>query len=200
MRVDRAERMSAIVARAELRELRRTTPRSVDVDSLAPDADHRSMGFKATALRHVPATITLTIELSPLPNVWCTDPAALSVGLQSGKSDIVRGERTADRVRWTIEVPVRASKAGALDFGGPLVHGKPGERFLYVSWGTTEKTDHDMFRRLKLYLGPLTRAGWSQSGITWNMLRSGTPLQIIITGRAPDGTPHCGTAPAYWKP
>jgi hypothetical protein len=157
------------------------------------------MGFKATMLRDVPPTVTLTIELSPLPNVWRTDPAALSVGLQSGKSGIVRGARTTDRVRWTVEIPVRASKTGALDFGGPLVHGKPGERFLYVSWGATEKTDHDMFRRLKLYLGPLTRAGWSQLGITWDMVRGRTPLHVDVTGRGSDGTPHCGTAPAHWK-
>ena len=157
------------------------------------------MGFKPAPRHTARSTVTLTIELAPLPNVWCTDAAALSVGLQSGKSDIVRGERAGDGVRWTIEVPVRAGNSGAPDFRGPLVHGKPGERFLYVSWGTTEKTDHDMFRRLKLYLGPLTRAGWSQPGITWDMVRGKTPLHVSVTGRGPDGTPHCGTGPAHWK-
>lgn len=157
------------------------------------------MGFKPAARGPTPSTVTLTIELSPLPNVWCTEPAALSVGLQSGKSDIVRGDPVGDGVRWTIELPVRASKTGAPDFGGPLVHGKPGDRFLYVSWGTTDKTDHDMFRRLKLYLGPLTRASWSQPGIGWDLVRYGAPLRVVISGRGPDGTPHCGTAPAHWK-
>lgn len=124
----------------------------------------------------------------------------LSVGLQSGKADIVRGERFDEGIVWNIELGVRPGRDGEVDFFGPLVHGKRGERFLYVSWGTTVTSEHDMFRRLKLYLGPLNRASWSQAGIGWDMVGAGGPISVRISGRGPDGTPHCGTAPAHWNP
>ena len=103
----------------------------------------------------------------------------------------------ADTAAW--EPRVKTGKDGEPDFRGPLVHGKRGERFLYVSWGEPTGSGHEMFRRLKLYLGPLTRAGWSQSGIDSRMLRGGRQVVVRISGRASDGTPACGTAPANWR-
>jgi hypothetical protein len=42
------------------------------------------------------------------------------------------------------------------DFRGPYVHGRRGERFLYLSWGEVDDAGtFTMFRRLKLHLGPL---------------------------------------------
>lgn len=55
-----------------------------------------------------------------------------------------------------IDVDVVADVAGEPDFRGPYVHGRRGERFVYLSWG---EVDGDgtfaMFRRLKLHLAPL---------------------------------------------
>ena len=42
---------------------------------------------------------------------------------------------------------------GALDFKGPAVHGKRGERFLYLTWGNVASDgSFTMFRRAKLML------------------------------------------------
>lgn len=134
-----------------------------------------------------------------MPAAWRADPGALSVGLQSGKSDIVGGAAGADAVTWSIEIGARAGRDGALDFFGPLVHGPRGDRFLYVSWGTGDPSDHHMFRRLKLYLGPLSRAAWSQPGIDWAMVQARRAISAQVSGCLPDGTPNCGTAPALWR-
>jgi hypothetical protein len=43
-----------------------------------------------------------------------------------------------------------------VDFRGACVHGRPGERFVYLSWGEVDAAGtFTMFRRLKLHLAPL---------------------------------------------
>ncbi|MDI3387290.1 DUF5990 family protein [Streptomyces sp. B-S-A8] len=53
---------------------------------------------------------------------------------------------------WELEVTAR-SVDGQWDLRGPYVQGRPGARFIYLSWGTVD--DHEvftMFRRAKLWL------------------------------------------------
>ncbi|MFI1168614.1 DUF5990 family protein [Streptomyces sp. NPDC020801] len=53
---------------------------------------------------------------------------------------------------WTLECTTTPSSTGA-DVRGPYVQGRPGERFLYLSWGTVDEADaFTMFRRAKLML------------------------------------------------
>jgi hypothetical protein len=55
-----------------------------------------------------------------------------------------------------IEVrPVR-SGAGPLDFRGPLVEGRRGDRFLYLNWGTVASDgSFSLFRRAKISLSEI---------------------------------------------
>jgi len=148
-----------------------------------------------------PQNVRLRIDLAPMPTVWCSGVGNLSVGLQSGKSDIVRGIPTEGGVRFDVEVRVKVGKDGGPDFGGPLVHGRVGDRFLYLSWGeVTAKSDHQMFRRLKLYLSPVARKGWSSPGIAWEQIERGEPLVVSVSGAdGCDGSPSCGTVPIRWR-
>ncbi|SCF41641.1 DUF5990 family protein [Micromonospora saelicesensis] len=50
---------------------------------------------------------------------------------------------------WSFEVSSREID-GAIDVGGPWVHGRPGARFLYLSWGAVTQDGFAMFRRAKL--------------------------------------------------
>lgn len=55
----------------------------------------------------------------------------------------------APSATWTLE----CSSAGG-DVTGPYVQGRPGERFVYLSWGTVDASGaFTMFRRAKLMLG-----------------------------------------------
>lgn len=48
---------------------------------------------------------------------------------------------------------VRVVRCGnALDFHGPAVHGRAGERFLYLTWGDLVDDRFETFRRAKLIL------------------------------------------------
>lgn len=145
-----------------------------------------------------PEQLELRIDLGPMPTA-CTDPATLSLGLQSGHDDIVRGTETADGVRFDVVVGIKRGRDGAPDFKGPLVHGRPGDRFLYLSWGeVTAQSEHEMFRRLKLYLSPVSRKGWSSAGVSWEQVEQGS-IRTSVSGQGSDGTPHCGTARVLWE-
>lgn len=58
----------------------------------------------------------------------------------------------ADRASWTLEATASPTESG-IDVKGPYVQGRPGARFVYLSWGTVDKTGgFEMFRRAKLML------------------------------------------------
>jgi Family of unknown function (DUF5990) len=94
-----------------------------------------------------------------LPGRTCADPRPgglvyenVHVGVQQRKDvvDLVPGD--APTAEWNLTIDT-VTKDGALDFRGPFVHGKRGDRFLYLSWGTVDDRDHfEMFRRAKLML------------------------------------------------
>ncbi|MGA5215236.1 DUF5990 family protein [Streptomyces cinereoruber] len=65
--------------------------------------------------------------------------------------DPQRGDATD--ATWILECTTVASAAG-IDVKGPYVQGRPGERFVYLSWGTVDDAGtFTMFRRAKLMLG-----------------------------------------------
>jgi hypothetical protein len=52
-----------------------------------------------------------------------------------------------------VELTVRGGR-----FGGPFVHGRGGDRFLYLSWGEVDRDAFKMFRRAKIRLEHLDPA------------------------------------------
>jgi Family of unknown function (DUF5990) len=75
----------------------------------------------------------------------------VAVQQRSEPVGLVAGD--ADEARWHLDIDVVAGSDNALDFRGPAVHGRRGERFIYLTWG--EVGDHGsfaMFRRAKLML------------------------------------------------
>ncbi|MFC4071522.1 DUF5990 family protein [Actinoplanes subglobosus] len=89
-----------------------------------------------------------------------------------------------DRAVWEIEVDTREVD-GLVDVGGPWVHGRPGARFLYLSWGATGTGGFAMFRRAKLMFGD----------IPGDLLRATAGGTGVLVGRlgltGPDGGPVC---------
>ena len=75
----------------------------------------------------------------------------IHVGVQAkNPRGTLLGLRPADApsATWTLECSVDGS-----DFRGPQIQGRPGERFIYLSWGTVDGDGHfTMFRRAKLML------------------------------------------------
>ncbi|HEX5587385.1 MAG TPA: DUF5990 family protein [Acidimicrobiia bacterium] len=66
-------------------------------------------------------------------------------------SDPVRAD--ASSAEWSTDVRVVTDSEGRLDFRGPAVHGRAGDRFLYLTWGDVGNDgSFTMFRRAKLVL------------------------------------------------
>lgn len=111
------------------------------------------------------------------------------VGVQ--RAGTQRRAEVVDRVRadaesalWEFDVGAREVD-GLLDVGGPWVHGRPGARFLYLSWGIVEDDRFTMFRRAKLLFGDIPTA----------LLRAAYDGEGTLVGRLGltdrDGGPRC---------
>ncbi|HYN97338.1 MAG TPA: DUF5990 family protein [Pilimelia sp.] len=74
------------------------------------------------------------------------------VGVQRRGEVVDRFPADAESATWEFEVDSREID-GLLDVGGPYVHGRPGARFLYLSWGAVNGAEFAMVKRVKLMFG-----------------------------------------------
>jgi hypothetical protein len=90
-----------------------------------------------------------------LPVRNCAGHSVVSVGIQRGRDvvEVHAGDSTS--ARWVVDVTEVPGPDEAVDVRGPYVHGRPGARFLYLSWdGVDADGERAMFRRAKLMLDP----------------------------------------------
>lgn len=74
----------------------------------------------------------------------------VGVQLRREPAQLVRADAT--EARWEFDVDAVRTN-GLLDFRGPAVQGKLGERFIYLTWGDVDAAHgFKMFRRAKLML------------------------------------------------
>jgi hypothetical protein len=104
-------------------------------------------------------TMRIVIEGHDMPGaVFMSDGVPLHnvhVAVQIGKEPVglVRGD--ADSARSEIDV-LAVVADGGVDLRGPAVHGRKGERFVYLTWGDLGAGDSfAMFRRAKLMIGDI---------------------------------------------
>ncbi len=106
----------------------------------------------------------------------------VGVQLRRDPSGLVRGD--ADEARWEVDIDV-VDVEGSFDFRGPVVQGKRGERFIYLTWGNISPDGaFEMFRRAKLML----------NRVEPDLIRSATlhgrlEARLGLTGD--DGGPRC---------
>ncbi len=85
---------------------------------------------------------------------------------------------TAMELRADFEV---VAGEGDVDFRGPYVQGRRGERFVYISWGLGDDPDEfHMYRRAKVMLDEIPPS-----------LLGGEVVVATIVGTSPDGGPVC---------
>ena len=86
----------------------------------------------------------------PSADVWHEN---VHIGVQERADPVQLVAGDADGAWWDLDVRVVTDGDGGLDFRGPVVHGKRGERFVYLTWGDVEADgSFRMFRRAKLVL------------------------------------------------
>jgi hypothetical protein len=99
-----------------------------------------------------------------LPGRRCLQPHGIvltnvHVAVQERSTPVGLVVADAPEARWELEVDVVIGPDGELDFRGPLVQGKRGERFIYLTWGDVgQDGSFAMFRRAKLMLNRVDAA------------------------------------------
>jgi hypothetical protein len=99
----------------------------------------------------------IRIEARDLPGRDRGPHRDIHVGVQRrGRNDDILEPVPADAVTasWEFEVTPVPGTDG-IDVRGPYVHGGPGARFLYLSWGTLSTGTFSMFGRSKLLLSAI---------------------------------------------
>lgn len=90
----------------------------------------------------------------PNPEGQMYENIHVGIGRADTLSELVAGDAPA--ARWQIEVKARVRDDGDIDFGGPFVKGRRGERFLYLSWGTVaDDAAFTLFRAAKLWISDI---------------------------------------------
>lgn len=108
----------------------------------------------------------------------CPQLPGVTVGLQRGKEVVEERQAEGDGQRWVIEVDVRDG-----DLRGPWVHGRPGDRFLYLSWWAPGA---GRFRRAKLMLAAVPADVLQAAQATPD---AGLRADVVLA--MPDGSPRC---------
>lgn len=105
------------------------------------------------------------------------------VGLQRGRE--VPGPRRVGGTTMTFaaELEVTVTPAG-IDYRGPWVHGRRGDRFLYLCWGHDDGSGFVTDRRAKLLLGVLDPAEMATA-------RPGSVLEARLPLTDAHGGPVC---------
>jgi hypothetical protein len=133
--------------------------------------------------------VHLTISATALPGRICGPHRGVRVALQVGKALAGIVAADAAEASWTTEVIVVANgdDAGGVDFRGDAVHGRKGERFLYLAWLEDIPGHPDaMFRRAKLQLDAVS------TEVLARALRKGA-LRARLPLTAGDGLPVCAS-------
>ena len=101
-------------------------------------------------------------------------------------------EATKENLQFDFDIVTRIDKDGELDFGGPIVQGPRGGRFIYIDIGTCAgQRNSPWTRRLKIPL----------SGISFETLealeKTNGLLETHIPGKGKDGGPNCATVKPF---
>ncbi|MFD2416651.1 DUF5990 family protein [Amycolatopsis pigmentata] len=143
-----------------------------------------------------PAAVRVVIKASHLPGRDCGPSGNfpgyrnIHVGVQRReRRDELLGLRPGDTpaVTWTLDCTAATTPAG-IDIKGPYVQGRPGNRFLYLSWGTVgDDGVFTLFRRAKLMfdaVDPGTLQAATRSGCLTGRLKltdtKGNPLCAAV--------------------
>jgi len=123
--------------------------------------------------KDAPVGLTLQLRCRDLPpTLHAGEPTEF--GLQDKQRRLDPGQPDADGTRcFTIALAVQArGTTDAPDFAGAAVHGRPGERFLYLGWRGVGAPG--WIRRWKIPLGEIS---WEQIAAA----QSGAPLTAEVS-------------------
>lgn len=133
-------------------------------------------------------TIPVRIVGQNLPGLRFCEHEAVHVGVQRESREHVIDPVPGDAAEavFSFTITVVRSDDGQIDFRGPVVQGKRGARFLYLSWGDLSPDGQfQMFRRAKIHLSALADLDLATAAET------GTAMEAVVNLTGPRGGPVC---------
>ncbi|MCU0512605.1 MAG: DUF5990 family protein [Anaerolineae bacterium] len=112
-----------------------------------------------------------TLSLVIICHTPPADGPPAQFGLQDKTPALHPGTPLADgSLRFAVVLALRPGPGGDLIPGGPFVHGRPGDRFLYLSLGVPQAGGWHWLRRLKIPLAGLSgrvvpAGGWLEGHV-----------------------------------
>ena len=129
--------------------------------------------------------VRLRIEGHHLPGRRCGPYDDVHVALQVGRDPVGVVAGDAESAVWETELALVLRRGDAPDVRGPAVHGRRGERFAYLTWGSTTSGGFEMFRRAKLMLTEVPALASDPAGA------SVVDLTATVDLTDEDGMPRC---------
>ena len=91
---------------------------------------------------------------NPGPNTGLYENIHVGIGPLGKPNELFRGDAVS--TNWRVDLRVVPGPDGSLDYRGPMVSGKRGDRFLYLNWGTVDADgEFRLMRRAKVDLSAL---------------------------------------------
>jgi hypothetical protein len=129
----------------------------------------------------VASDVRVVLEIDDLPGPSWDGYENIHVGVQRGKEIVGVTPATEPSAAFAFEVTVHNDG----DVRGPWVQGKRGDRFVYITWGTSSDSDAwGMFRRAKVMLEPASDA-------LSKAARTGATVRAKVAGTDSRGGPTC---------
>ena len=131
--------------------------------------------------------IIVQLQCTDFPGLQFETQHPVYLGIQK-KQEVVEETRGDEQEKiFAIPIEIRKGKDENPDFFGPFVHGKSGDRFIYLVWYRKSGDTRNMFRRAKVKLSAI---GWRQIDAA---LQDDGPLQATIHLTDKKGGPVCAT-------
>jgi hypothetical protein len=145
-------------------------------------------------MREDAQSVRFTVEGHDLPGLSCgrdldgrpCDDVHVGLARRAETVDLVPGD--AAEARWSFDVVVRHDEDGSLDYGGPFVHGRRGERSLGLRWvRLTPEDELETFRAAKLRLSDV------DAGLVEQALARSTGVVARLRLTDDQGLPRCAS-------
>jgi hypothetical protein len=127
-------------------------------------------------------SITINLNCSNFPGLEFEGRTPVYVGVQKGDDIVDEAPGNAHQTTFSIPIRIKEDQHGNPDFSGPYVHGKKGERFVYLVW-FENKGAKERFRRAKIKLNHLSWAHLQASQLEADVTmtdRKGGPISATL--------------------
>jgi hypothetical protein len=139
------------------------------------------------------AAVQLRIVGRRLPGSCWSGRSGIHVGIQRDAEVVSLVNGDEGEAVFDIDLDIVEGVAGEPDFRGQYVHGRRGERFVYLSWGEVDDVGQfTMFRRLKLHLTPLVEQ------VEAEKLLSAKKIQAVLELTDTRGRPLAASVRPPW--